>query len=144
MHNRIFWQSAFIISVVAGCATQDATTGPVAAREPSLQDSPSWGPDGERIGYTLSSDNRSALMVSGEQVSAEGEDVFPFPAEWLSADRLIYSADGKIRRRDLVTGGAGDIPFEARLSFDRPAYRFKQHDFDYRRRQPVRAMSPSP
>ena len=45
MHNRIFWQSAFIISVVAGCATQDATTGPVAAREPSLQDSPSWGPE---------------------------------------------------------------------------------------------------
>lgn len=44
MHNRIFWQSAFILSVLAGCATQDATTAP-AAGQPSLQSAPSWGPE---------------------------------------------------------------------------------------------------
>jgi Tol biopolymer transport system component len=109
--------------------------------------SPSWGPDGERIAYALSSPSESHLMVAavgadavaGERVSGE-EDVFPFPAEWLSPQRLIYTADGKILRRDLTAGDVASIPFEARLSFERSTYRFKRHDFDSRRSRVVRGI----
>jgi Tol biopolymer transport system component len=106
----------------------------VISEEAGRISSPSWAPDGERIAYTLSSPNESHLMVSGDRVSGN-EDVFPFAAEWLSPDRLIYTADGKILRRDLSAGSVATVPFEANLSFDRPAYRFKRHEFDSRRRQ---------
>ncbi|CAN5213582.1 amidohydrolase family protein [soil metagenome] len=100
---------------------------------------PSWAPDGERIAYTLSQDTESHLMVSGRRVT-HGEDVFPFPAQWLSPDSLVYTADGRILRRDLGEDASRDVPFRARLSFDRPPYRFKDHGFDSRAAQPVRGV----
>jgi hypothetical protein len=78
-------------------------------------------------------------MVSGERVSGS-EDVFPFPAQWLSPDALIYTADGKILRRDLARGTVDSVPFEARLSFERPTYRPKRHDFDSRRGQRAKGI----
>ena len=40
MHNRLFWRSAFLVSALAGCSTQDSTTAPAAAAlRPSLQSS---------------------------------------------------------------------------------------------------------
>jgi Tol biopolymer transport system component len=101
--------------------------------------SPSWGPAGDRIAYVLATPNASTLKVSGTAVTA-GEDVFPFPPQWLSATRLLYSADGKIRVRDLSAATARDIPFTARLAFDRPAFRFKRHHFQSRRARPVRGI----
>jgi Tol biopolymer transport system component len=101
--------------------------------------SPSWSPDGRRIAYTLSQGNESDLMVSGRKLTS-GEDVFPFPAQWLSPSTLVYTSDGQIRRRDLAGGGLESIPFQAGLSFDRPSYRFKRHDFDSRRRRPVKGI----
>ena len=41
---------------------------------------------------------RARLML-GTQELAASEDVFPFRAQWLSANELLYTADGKIKRR---------------------------------------------
>src|SRR4051812_31778345 len=101
--------------------------------------SPAWGPGTDRIAYVLATPNASTLKVSGQAVTT-GEDVFPFPPQWLSGARLLYSADGKIRVRDLGAATARDVPFTARLRFDRPAYRLKPHDFDSRRARPVRGV----
>ena len=134
--GELYELSASAIDAVDGSGNRRTL---VTEEEGSIA-SPSWSPDGERVAYTLYGDTESVLKVDGEQVSDEGEDVFRFPAEWLSADRLVYTADGRIRRRDLTQGTLSNVPFEARLSFDRPAYRFKDRDFDSREPRRVRGV----
>ena len=41
------------------------------------------------------------LVVDGREIT-RAEDVFPFRAQWLSATDVIYTADGKIKRRRLL------------------------------------------
>jgi Tol biopolymer transport system component len=110
---------------------------------------PRWSPDGERIAYvhhdpaTARPDEGAGhprLMVNGEAVT-DREDVFVFPAHWLAADRLLYTADGKIRERDLTSGEMRNVPFSAPVRFSRADYPRKQHDFDSRRAQPVRGIA---
>jgi len=100
--------------------------------------SPSWGPDG-RVAYVLQAPNQSTLKVSGRAITS-GEDVFPFRPQWLSGTRLLYAADGGIRRRDLGTGTKAKIPFSVRLGLHRPAHGFKRHRFDSTRRRPVKGV----
>src|SRR5699024_4190919 len=93
--------------------------------------SPSWSPDGEDIAYVRKRNESEGagqidLMVSDEQVTS-GEDVFIFTPNWLSADTLLYSADGAIRTLDLQSEEASDIPFSATfhlpgLDYDRKSY----------------------
>ena len=47
-------------------------------------------------------------LMLGTQEIANGEDYFPFRAQWISADEFLYPADGKIKRRSLATGRADD------------------------------------
>src|SRR5882724_3267811 len=54
--------------------------------------SPSWSPDGKQVAYTQIAGNKAHLMVSEKRVGTAG-DVFPFPARWLSADQILYTAD---------------------------------------------------
>ncbi|HWF10174.1 MAG TPA: amidohydrolase family protein [Bryobacteraceae bacterium] len=89
--------------------------------------SPSWSPDGKQIAYIELASNKSRLMISGKSV-APGDDVFPFPATWLSEDKLLYAGNGGIH----VTSSAktSDIPFEAQFVLHRPAYQRKKFDID--------------
>jgi len=91
--------------------------------------SPSWSPDGSLIAYTYFKNNRSQLRVLGKQV-APFNDVFPFPAQWLSDTELLYTADGKIWVSNIETGVTRQVPFEAQLVLSRPSYQRKQFDFD--------------
>lgn len=111
---------------------------------------PSWSPDGGRIVFNRIRGARSRLLsvpvpaevgsggaeplVSGDRVrtlTGEDEDVFPFRAQWPSADRLLYTADGRVKRRAASgEGSAETVPFRYDVSFAWDAYRGDPRDFD--------------
>ena len=62
---------------------------------------PSWNPDGSRVIYNVIANNRSNLVIDGREITGD-EDVFPFRAQWISADRgPVYGRrqDQDARRR---------------------------------------------
>jgi len=87
--------------------------------------SPSWSPDGEKIAYN----SEGNLMISGEQIT-EDEDIFPFPVVWLSDKEIIYTADGKIKKRNIEEDMVEDIPFSVEIEVVENDYGYKDHDFD--------------
>ena len=100
---------------------------------------PSWSPDGRQILYNLFTGNQSQLVLSGNALT-RAEDVFPFRAQWISADELIYTADGKIKRRSLENRSVRNIEFTASVSFTRHAYKQNQRDFDSTVSRPVNGI----
>ena len=100
--------------------------------------SPVMSPDATRVAYEQFANNKSTLMVSsvqpggtGQQVGASN-DVFPFYANWLSADRLLYTADGKIRVSSLSGGSTDEIAFSASFPLQRGKFSRKHFNFDAR------------
>ena len=110
--------------------------------------SPVMAPDGTRVAYEQFAANKSTLMVSGQQVGTS-TDVFPFHVTWLPANRLLYTADGKVQAVSDVSGGTrrrdcvhGPLPVAARAlqpgrsSTSTPGTRVR------RRASSARAVSP--
>lgn len=102
--------------------------------------SPSWGPSGDAIAFQ----EDGGLHVIGAEGGAprrvgDKADVFPFPATWLSADELLYTADGRIWRQKL-DGAAVETPFQATLKLERPVYRRKVYAFDRTTAQAVKGI----
>jgi Tol biopolymer transport system component len=124
------------IEVLDGTGTR---TTFVEAPPGARLNSPAWAPNGEDIAYVQTAGITSHLMVSGARVGTN-DDVFPFPAAWLSAEQLLYTADGGIQVAALGGGDATEIPFEAEIELNRPAYQRKAFDFDTPRRQPVQGI----
>jgi len=102
---------------------------------------PSWSNDGSRILYTAYGSNVSYMYLANsadgraEKISPGEEDLFPFRASWVSDSSFIYTADGKIKKRNINTGAIGSeevetIPFEATVSLHRPSYERKHYNFD--------------
>lgn len=85
---------------------------------------PSVAPDG-RLSYVRLV-GATADLVVGEQAVTSAEDVFGFAVSWVAADEVVYTADGKVRRRKLG-GEPAEIPFSAtvtiaaRRAVERPA-----------------------
>src|SRR5712692_5891001 len=68
------------------------------------------------------------------------EDVFPFRPQWVSQNEVLYTADGKIKRRPAAGGAARVVEFTADVSFTRPAFTPKRRNFDLSGPQPVRGI----
>ncbi|MDA1080326.1 MAG: amidohydrolase family protein [Gemmatimonadetes bacterium] len=101
---------------------------------------PSWSPDGQTIAFNVIANAHSALMVGVSEIGGADEDVFPFRSQWLAGGDLLYSADGKIKRRPATGGAAATIEFSADVSFDRPTYTQKHREFNRAGDQPVRGI----
>ncbi|MER7016302.1 hypothetical protein ABT324_33145 [Saccharopolyspora sp. NPDC000359] len=100
---------------------------------------PSFAPDG-RFCYLHLTTDRTSLVVDGHEVSDPDEDVFPFAPRWLSADELLYTADGKIRRRHLRTRDVREVPFTAEVAVRPAVERASARDFDSSAPRPVKGL----
>ncbi|HSV66805.1 MAG TPA: amidohydrolase family protein [Mycobacteriales bacterium] len=101
---------------------------------------PSFAPDGRTLSYNLLQGSSSDLVVGGRPVT-HGEDVFGFAPTWLSPAELLYTADGRIRRRWLATGSVRDVPFTATVSFPDRRYRRSRPDIDSTRTRTVHGIA---
>ena len=110
----------------------------VTAPKGSHVNSPSWSPDGQKIAYTEFSGRKTRLKV-GDETVGDADDVFPFPARWLSPDELLYTADGKILATK-IGGETKPVPFRATFSLNRPEYRHRKMDFDSKVPRPVKGI----
>jgi len=116
----------------------------VAASDGALA-APAFGPGGA-VAFNAIAGSRSRLMVSGAErvdgrnIADQDEDVFPFRPQWLPNGDVLYTADGKIKRRPAAGGAARTIEFSADVSFTRPAFVPKRHRFDLTGAQPVRGV----
>ena len=103
-------------------------------KTPAKYESPSYSPGGKLAVVSFQGagtfSSGAVLTVDGQSVAAKYNDAFPFPAAWLSADELIYTANGHIIRANLAAHSTSEIPFTAGIEAWRPAYTPKHFDFD--------------
>ena len=91
---------------------------------------PAWSPDGRSVAFNAITAPTSALFAGAANLAVPGEDVFPFRPQWLATGDLLYTADGKIRRRPAAGGAATTIEFVAEVAFERPAFVPKRRLFN--------------
>lgn len=122
-------QSVWAIELATG-AERRVTPAEVRA------DAPSWGPGGQIV-YHATAGGTSRLEVAGRPLTGN-ENAFPFRAGWTSSNEIVYTSDGKIRRRSLGGGEARTIEFSATLAVaaSRPPVRAR----DMTTRTPRRAL----
>ena len=114
-----------------------AAAGAVAA--------PAFGPDGSTVAFNVIAGGRSRLMVSApsggdRNIADPDEDVFPFRPQWVSPSEVLYTADGKIKRRPVSGGAARVVELTADISFARSEFTPKPRAFDLGGPQPVRGI----
>ena len=90
--------------------------------------SPAFTPDGKDVVYPVLENGRTEMRGPGGAI-VKDQDVFPFRPAWLPGGDMIYTADGKIRRRT-PAGAVTDIPFTLSVPVAKPAYKKRQKDFD--------------
>ena len=77
-----------------------------------------WSPDGTEVAYASTG---GRLAVGGRILGGQDEDVFPFHPQWISPNEILYTADGRIKRRSL-TGQVAVVPFTATVSLQRTTF----------------------
>ena len=104
-----------------------------------------WSPDGQSMLFNQLSFTESKLIrikvdnddSQPELISQSEEDVFPFRPSFLSESELVYTASGKIWRKDIAGGTKQEIPFKVTVPIVKRSYARRQRDFDNTEEQPV-------
>lgn len=140
------------IAFVRGVGTQGNTIEAIdadghrrtlASVDPKLGrvEAPSWSPDGKTLSWTQFSGQgffmTAAHLMINDKPASEPDDVFPFPATWLSDHELIYAANGRIYDLHSDNKQQTEIPFTAEIQWRRPTYAYKQYHFDSTMPRPV-------
>jgi Tol biopolymer transport system component/imidazolonepropionase-like amidohydrolase len=145
------WRSANEIAFVSdrstaqgiyGVTLNTGTARPtdhLIAASPGALAAPAFSADGTAA-FNAIVGSRSRLLVGSRNIADADEDVFPFRPQWISSGELLYTADGKIKRRPAAGGPARTIEFSADVSFTRPAFTPKRHQFERSGPQPVRGI----
>jgi len=77
---------------------------------------PQWTPNSQNLVYQ---NTAGSLVVNGNAVTT-GEDLFPFPVQYMGANRFVYTGTGKIMTRDASGGNPQSIAFSATETLRRP------------------------
>lgn len=122
--------------VMTQAATGAAADGPSIKGSadimvPATLQSPAFGPDGQVV-YHVLSEGRTEYRGG---VALAGEDLFPFQPVWLKNGDMLYTADGKIKRRS--GGKVKVIEFAAAVPVVTPSYPKVQRDYDSTKAKPV-------
>lgn len=106
----------------------------VAAQTGSSVYGPAYSPTGQ-LAYVRLAGPVCDLVV-GDQKVTSGKDVFAVPPSWVSADELVYTADGRVVRHRL--GGAHTVvPFAATVPITSRRPRPKSPDVESTGSRPV-------
>jgi Tol biopolymer transport system component/imidazolonepropionase-like amidohydrolase len=97
-----------------------------------------WASD-RTVSYVVTAGGATRLFAGTKELTAN-EDVFPFRAQWLSQNELIYTADGRIKRRRLDTPAVSEIPFATPVSFERKPYARKAMNLTGTAAQPAKGI----
>ncbi len=135
-----------IVTLATG-ARRTVVTAPAGTRI----NSPAFSPDGTRIAYVQFGSNVSRLVVhpigTGSNAADPGtpvggfNDVFPFYPRWLSNDRLLFGANGKIRISSAsAVSSSSEVAFQASYPMVKPNYRTKRFKFDSTKKQDVKGI----
>ena len=96
-------------------------------RENGRMAAPAWRPGGGLLTYTRlgpKTNQLRMLILSTPPITkpiTSGEQVSPRPAHWIDRLDFLYTADGKIRRRELGLPHYEDFPFSVRIDIERDA-----------------------
>ncbi len=108
---------------------------------------PAWRPGGGLITYTRRSGQDSQLrmlILSTPAISksiTRTELVSARPVHWLDSRHFLYTADGKIRRRELGLPVFADVPFHIKIKINHDARSARKTEFADMHNRPVRGSS---
>ncbi|MHA4738977.1 amidohydrolase family protein [Dyadobacter sp. MSC1_007] len=107
---------------------------------------PIWHPSQPKIVFHNFIEGKTVLdmaMIGGGEwitLSANGEDVFPFKAAWVSDTEYLYTSDGKINRGKLGEAKKLSVPFSVQMTLQKNTYAFKKYDFNATNARPVKGI----
>lgn len=93
----------------------------VLVRSPEKISSPSWRPDGSLVMWMQHSDTGVSLnmVILSEprlvRVYENAEGIDPVPVSWLNRHRMLYVANGYLRKRQFNAWSSSQVRFRARI-----------------------------
>ncbi|OLC40193.1 MAG: hypothetical protein AUH43_26925, partial [Acidobacteria bacterium 13_1_40CM_65_14] len=95
------------------------------AKDVPMPSAPACGRSSAQVAFA----SPDGLYVAGQPVT-KTEDVFPFRPQWLRRNEILYTADGRIKRRSIDTETVVDIPFRASVKLQRSTYTIAHRPLD--------------
>ena len=124
---------------------EDGTEAALLYATKNTLTTPSWSHNNEYLTLNEYNGENSSLVYfsladrTGEAI-VNNEDIFPFRASWLGDNELLYTSDGKMKRKVIGESGFSEVPFEATVTLKRPSYTRKTYNFEDQSARPVKGI----